>query len=197
MIGRLRGKVLERLAGQLTVDVGGVGYIVRITPQCPFALGEEVDLHIHTQVREDAINLYGFADARERDVFHLLISVPNIGPVKAMQILQTPVDRVIDLVIRREPGPLAKLPGVGKKTAERMLVDLADKFASLGPVGTAGAAAAGTPRSPTGVLGDLVSALVNLGFRPAVAEEKAKATLMRHGDETSLEVLLRSALTDA
>ena len=195
MIGRLRGTVLERTVDQLTVDVGGVGYVVRVTPQSPHGVGETVDLHIHTQVREDAINLYGFADPRERTVFHLLIGVPNIGPVKAMQILQTPVDQVIERVVRREPGPLAKLPGVGKKTAERMIVDLADKLASLGP---SEAFVPSDRRSVDagGTLRDLVSALVNLGFRTPAAEEMAKATLAQHGDQAPLESLLRAALTE-
>ena len=133
MIGRLRGEVIERAATTLVVDVHGVGYVVTVTPQSPFRVGEQVDLHVHTQVREDAISLYGFADPLEREVFDLLIGVPNIGPAKAMGILQTPAASIIQMVAQREPGKLAKLPGVGKKTAERLLVDLVDKMASLGP----------------------------------------------------------------
>lgn len=195
MIGRLRGTVIERVADQLTVDVGGVGYVVRVTPQSPHAVGEDVDLHVHTQVREDAINLYGFSDSQEREVFNLLIGVPNIGPVKAMQILRTPVAQVIELVVRREPGPLAKLPGVGKKTAERILVDLPDKFAALGPT-TEGISPRPPPPMSTKALTDLTSALVNLGFRASAAEEMARGTIARHGEEVSLETLLRAALNE-
>jgi Holliday junction DNA helicase RuvA len=196
MIGRLRGEVIERSATTVVVDVHGVGYVVTVTPQSPFRLGEQVDLHIHTQVREDAISLYGFADPLEREVFDLLIGVPNIGPAKAMGILQTPAASIILMVAQREPAKLAKLPGVGKKTAERLLVDLADKMAGLRPAATGARLAPATAVSerPAGVLGDLVSALVNLGFKEDAALLAASGAVERLGADAGLEALLRDAL---
>lgn len=131
MIGRLRGQVIERTSNTLLLDVHDVGYLVTVTAQCRFTVGERVDLIIHTHVREDALQLYGFSDTIEREVFDLLLGVPSIGPVKAMAILATPVGQIIQHVLEKDPLKLAKLPGVGKKTAERMVVDLFDKMISL------------------------------------------------------------------
>ncbi|MCA9553329.1 MAG: Holliday junction branch migration protein RuvA [Myxococcales bacterium] len=198
MIGRLRGEVIERAATTLVVDVHGVGYVVTVTPQSPFRVGEQVDLHVHTQVREDAISLYGFADPLEREVFDLLIGVPNIGPAKAMGILQTPAASIIQMVAQREPGKLAKLPGVGKKTAERLLVDLVDKMASLGPAAAGVRLPVGTSPAlerPAGVQGDLVSALVNLGFKEDAALAAASGAVERLSEDAGLEALLREALS--
>ncbi len=195
MIGRLRGEAIDREATQLVIDVNGVGYVVTVTPQTPFMVGDTVNLYIHTQVRDDAINLYGFVDPVEREMFNLLIKVPNIGPVKAMSILKTPANTLIDLVLTKEPAKLAKLPGVGKKTAERILVDLSDKMSGVGghrasvSVGTAAAT------RPIGVLGDLVSALVNLGFREEPATVTAQAAAEKLGEDAPLEALLREALS--
>lgn len=199
MIGRLRGEVIDRTANKLVVDVGGVGYVVTVTAQTPYRLGEKVDLYIHTQVREDAINLYGFSDPVERELFDLLLGVPSVGPVKAMGILQTPAITFIELALKREPGKLAKLPGVGKKTAERILVDLSDKLGKVagGPVAAkapAGATAV-MPERPAGVAGDLVSALVNLGFREDVAQVSAQGAIEALGEDAGLEALLRKALS--
>lgn len=196
MIGRLRGAVIDREATQLVIDVNGVGYVVTVTPQTPFMVGDTVDLYIHTQVRDDAISLYGFVDPVEREMFNLLIKVPNIGPVKAMSILKTPANTLIDLVLTKEPAKLAKLPGVGKKTAERILVDLSDKMAGVGgtraPVTARGTAA---PTRPAGIMGDLVSALVNLGYREEPATVTAEATAEKLGEDATLEELLREALS--
>jgi Holliday junction DNA helicase RuvA len=199
MIARLRGEVLERTASTLVIDVNGVGYLVHVSAQCPFRVGQRVDVHVHTHVRQDLLQLFGFVDPLEREVFNLLIDVPGIGPVKAMSILQTPVASLVQLVLRREAAQLSKLPGVGKKTAERLLVDLVDKFAALGPA--AGASQLPTPAVDPGassaVARDLFSALVNLGFREAAAEEAAGQALARLGEQAGLESLLRDALLHA
>lgn len=199
MIGRLRGVVIDRTANQLVVDVNGVGYVVTVSTQSTFRIDEKVDLYIHTQVRDDAINLYGFAEPVERELFDLLIGVPNIGPAKAMGILQTPAITFIELVLKREPGKLAKLPGVGKKTAERILVDLSDKLTGVrgAPAGAKlpAVAAATAPTRPAGVAGDLVSALVNLGYREEVANTSAQAAIEELGEDAGLEALLRKALS--
>lgn len=191
MIGRLRGRVLERTASAVVVDVHGVGYVVQVTSQTRLLEGTDVDLHIHTHVREDAITLFGFAEPVARQLFHLLIGVPGIGPVKAMGILETPVAEFAQLVLHREVGRLAKLPGVGKKTAERIVVDLADRIAGLGPLAEPSAPVA----SASGrVEADLASALVNLGFPAARATELAQAVIEEMGPDHDLQSLLKAAL---
>jgi Holliday junction DNA helicase RuvA len=197
MIGRLKGQVIERTSNTLLIDVHDVGYLVTVSAQCRFGVGERVDIVIHTHVREDALQLYGFTDALEREVFDLLISVPNIGPVKAMGILTTPVADIIECVARRDPVKLAKLPGVGKKTAERMVVDLQEKMVALRARATGGTVTTSQPPAQSGVIDDLMSALVNLGFRPAVADEAAKNAVKRLGEGAGLQPLLKDALVHA
>jgi Holliday junction DNA helicase RuvA len=197
MIGKLRGQVVERTSSTLLVDVHDVGYLVTVSAQCPFAVGDRVDLVIHTHVREDALQLYGFVDSLEREVFDLLISVPNIGPVKAMGILATPVALIIAHIVERDATKLAKLPGVGKKTAERMVVDLYDKMIALKPRVGSLPSSSTKPTAPSPVLEDLMSALVNLGFRPAIADEAAQSAVARLGEDAGLQPLLRDALLHA
>lgn len=181
----------------MLVDVHDVGYVVNVSPQCRFGLGERADLHIHTHVREDALSLYGFSDPLEREVFDLLITVPSIGPVKAMQILATPAIDIIDAVVERNPGRLAKLQGVGKKTAERMLVDLHEKMSQLRSQSGDRAIPLPPIQKKTPVLEDLTSALVNLGFRPAIADESAASAVKRLGEDAGLQALLKDALMHA
>lgn len=195
MIGRLRGIVLDRTSSSLIVDVHDVGYLVSVSGQCRAGVGERVDLHIYTHVRDDAIQLYGFTDATERELFDLLITVPSVGPVKALGILATPADEIVRYVMEKSSAKLSKLPGVGKKTAERIVLDLYDKVAAIAPRAPAPAGALGVPGSA--VLDDLVSALTNLGFRPAVAGEAARSAVDRLGDAADLETLLRDALLQA
>jgi Holliday junction DNA helicase RuvA len=195
MIARLRGTIIDRTANAVIVDVGGVGYLVHVSSRHGIAVGADVDLQIHTHVREDALQLFGFGDATELEVFHLLITVPSIGPVKAMGILESPVEDLLSAVIDRDLRRLSKLQGVGKRTAERMVVDLHDKFAALAPrmIGTHPVNGRGQPKTPA-VLSDLVSALSNLGFKPAVAEREAQRAVELLGPETDLDVLLRHTL---
>lgn len=192
MIRRLRGEVIERTATAIVVDVHGVGYGVTVSKRASFATGSSIDIHIHTHVREDALTLFGFADALEREVFDLLISVPMIGPVKAMGILETAPEEIVERVRQKDLARLSKLPGVGKKTAERMIVDLHDKMSVLTSEKTS------PSKRPTVALGardDLTSALVNLGFKPNAAQEAAERAIERAGATAGLEVLLKEALT--
>ena len=198
MIGRLRGEVVEVGPNQLVIDVGGVGYVVMVSRNVAVELGERIELHIYTAVRDDAITLFGFQQRVEKRVFDLLIGVPGVGPVKAMNILQTPVPVFAEMIMQRNVSQLAKLPGVGKKTAERLLVDLTDKLDAMGlsEAKSAAAVPAYTPSaiSLSPVMHDLVSALVNLGFKEAAATETAKASISALGERTTLDVLLRDAL---
>jgi holliday junction DNA helicase RuvA len=195
VIGRLRGQVIERTSSSLIIDVHDVGYVVHVSAQSTFAVGERVDLVIHTHVREDALLLYGFADPLEREVFDLLIQVPNIGPTKAMAILAAPARDIIEHVVKKDAARLSKLPGIGKKTAERMVVDLHEKMVSLRPNSTA--VSSSPPSTKSEVVDDLVSALVNLGFRPSVADEAAASAVRRLGEDAGLQPLLKDALIHA
>lgn len=190
MIGRLRGRVWDRTASQVVVDVQGVGYEVTVSAHTGAQLGETVELFVYTHVREDVLQLFGFATLTERRLFDLLLTVPNVGPVKAMQVLQSPVESFVDAVASRDVQRLAKLPGVGKKTAERILVDLADKVTAV--AGAASSSAPAAPRAEDGLREDLVSALLHLGFRDNQAEEAAEVALAR--GRGSLQDLVRRAL---
>ncbi|MBI4820940.1 MAG: Holliday junction branch migration protein RuvA [Deltaproteobacteria bacterium] len=191
MIRRLRGRIVDRTAGSIVLDVHGVGYLVTVPKSAQFELDAEVSLHIYTHVREDILALFGFIDPTGLTLFEYLITVPTIGPVKAMGILETPPAELIALVRAKDARRLATLPGVGKKTAERIVIDLFDKLEALGTPSLRPLVP--STGLPTLVL-DLVSALTNLGFRPQVAEESARAAIEKLGKSAKLEDLLREAL---
>ena len=135
MIAQLRGTLADKRPNQILVDVGGVGYLVHIPVSTFYALGDlhsNVTLLIHTQVREDAISLYGFLSSREKHLFELLISASGVGPVLALKILSgMSVDDLVPAVRSGDLVRLTRIPGVGRKTAERMVVELRDKLAAM------------------------------------------------------------------
>lgn len=194
MIGRLRGEVIERTATSVVVDVHGVGYVVSVAQRGAFPLGSPVDLYVHTHVREDAIHLFGFSTALDREVFDLLLGVPGIGPVKAMGILETPPEEIVGLVHRKDLARLGKLPGVGKKTSERLVLDLHEKMSALALVVPELVSSPSTPPTQLSRREDLTSALVNLGFKPNQADAVAAKALDR-APEASFDALLRDALS--
>lgn len=183
MIRALRGAVFDCSDGQVVIDVGGVGYQVFIPDsalsQLP-SVGEETSLYIHTHVREDAIQLYGFPTQRELWMFETLISVSGIGPRLGLAVLShlTP-DQIAQAVLAGEARPFTRVPGVGKKTAARMLLELKDKLKgfALSQEKPAVEAGAGPQRATadTQPLGDAVAALVALGFPEAEAAEAVAA----------------------
>ena len=191
MIARLWGHLRERGHEDVVVDVGGVGYHVYVSTQTLAALpaeGTEVDLFTVTHVREDALQLFGFAEPGERALFQLLQSVSGIGPRLALNILSgMPAAELREAIRRRDLVRLTRIPGVGKKTAERMSVELADKLAALPE-----APAARRDGATHDVAAQAVSALVNLGFRLPEAEG-AVETAMRAGTSV-LEDVVREAL---
>ena len=193
MIAHLRGRVLRKSPQELVVDVGGVGYKVAIPVSTFYRVGDEGDelsLRIHTQVREDVLALFGFLTAAEQEVFERLIAVAGVGPKLAVGILSG--IEVADLVAALRSNDLARLtriPGVGKKTAERLVLELKDKMPAIAAVGLEEPVAAG-PASPKD---DLVSALGNLGYsRPEVERAVDRALAERGGGR--FEDLLRLAL---
>jgi Holliday junction DNA helicase RuvA len=196
MIGQLRGKLAEKRPNAVLVDVGGVGYVVAVSLSTYAGLGElhsEVTLLVHTHVREDALALYGFISSREKQLFEMLISASGVGPSLALKILSgMSVEELVPAIRGSDLGRLTKIPGVGRKTAERMVVELKDRLDAMGaevmmkPAARAGGAAV------TDVEADVLSALVNLGYDARAAEEAVAAgKKVAAGD---FEKLLRAAL---
>jgi Holliday junction DNA helicase RuvA len=192
MIGQLRGSLGDKRTNQVLVDVGGVGYLVHIPLSTFYALGElhsSVTLLIHTQVREDAIALYGFLSSREKQLFELLISASGVGPALALKILSgMSVDDLIPAVRSGDLVRLTRIPGVGRKTAERMVVELRDKLAAMDVPEDAR-----RPVTVSGAAGDVVSALLNLGYEQRTAEQAVERS-EKDGVSSTFEALLRSAL---
>lgn len=198
MIGFLSGKILEKDANTLLVDVAGVGYEVTIPLSTFYELGEvgsDVSLRIFTHVREDALQLFGFRTARERDLFLKLISVQGIGARLGIAVLSgMSADEVVTAIRTDNLARLTSIPGVGRKTAERMVVELRDKIAELSVGAAAGSASAtGTASGGDTVFDDALSALINLGYQRNAAE-KALQEAAKDGTELSVQKLLRSAL---
>jgi Holliday junction DNA helicase RuvA len=191
MIGHLRGKLVEKRTNQVLVDVGGVGYLVHIPLSTFYSLGElhdEVTLLVHTHLREDALALYGFLTAREKHFFELLISASGVGPVLALKILSgMSVDELVPAIRKGDLAQLVRIPGVGRKTAERMVVELRDKLAAMGVAEETKAT------MHTDLQADVLSALLNLGYDRRAAE-KAVADVQRDGSVGSFEALLRATL---
>ena len=192
MIAQLRGTLEDKRPNQVLVDVGGVGYLVHVPLSTFYSLGDlhsNVTLLIHTQVREDAIALYGFLSSREKHLFELLISASGVGPVLALKILSgMSVDDLVPAVRTGDLPRLTRIPGVGKKTAERIVVELRDKLAAMEkpedlrhPVATSGTS------------GDVVSALLNLGYDQRAAEHAVERAT-KDGAEETFESLLRATL---
>jgi Holliday junction DNA helicase RuvA len=191
MIAHLRGQLLAKHPNQAIVETAGVGYDVTISvptfSDLP-AVGADVALHIHTHVREDVIALYGFLRAAEKVLFEKLITVSGIGPKLAITILSgMAADEMVAAIRSNDVARLTRIPGIGKKTAERMVLELRDKLADAGRNVVPTAAV----MSPTEA--DVLSALVNLGYQRAAAE-KALAIVTKNGKGGSFDALFREAL---
>jgi Holliday junction DNA helicase RuvA len=190
MIAHLRGRILTKRPNQAVVDVNGVGYEVAISiptfSELPGA-GGEVALHIHTHVREDALALYGFLRAQEKELFERLIAVSGIGPKLAITVLSgMQAEKMVAAIRGNDIAALTKIPGIGKKTAERMVLELRDKLESFGV-----AAAVVSRHSP--VEEDVLSALTNLGYQRATAE-RALGAAANGGGARSFDQMFREAL---
>jgi Holliday junction DNA helicase RuvA len=189
MIAHLRGRLIAKHPNQAIVETAGVGYDVTISvptfSDLP-AIGAEIALHIHTHVREDAIALYGFLRPAEKQLFEKLISVSGIGPKLAVTILSgMSSDEMVRSIRGNDLGRLTRVPGIGRKTAERLVLELRDK---LDECGAAPALPAVTP-----VEEDVLSALTNLGYQRAAAE-RALAQAVKNGHRDSFDVLFRETL---
>jgi Holliday junction DNA helicase RuvA len=193
MIGYLRGRLLKATPERLLVEAGGVGYSVAVSLVTFSELerrgGEVVELHVHTHVREDQLALYGFASERERELFERLITVSGIGPRLAQVVLSgLPTTDLLQAIAGGDVTRLTRIPGVGKKTAERMVVELRDALQALARESAPAPAVAAAASDD-----DLVAALVNLGYKPAQAE-KAVGDARRETPGAAFHELLPQAL---
>jgi holliday junction DNA helicase RuvA len=190
MIAQLRGTLLDKRPNQVLVDVCGVGYLVHIPLSTYAALGDlhdQITLLIHTHMREDGISLYGFLTSRERQCFELLIAASGVGPSLAMKILSgMSVEDLAPAIKQGDIATLTRIPGVGRKTAERIVVELRDKLAAMETHPAAREA------SPAGPAEDVISALVNLGYDRHAAESAVDESKREAG--TDFEPLLKTAL---
>lgn len=186
MIGRIAGTLLEKRPPMVLVDAQGVGYEIDV-PMSSFynlpAVGERVVLLTHFVVREDAQLLYGFLTAKERDAFRVLIRITGVGPKLALSVLSgLSVDELAQTVAMQETGRLTRVPGIGKKTAERLLLELKGKLADALPTAAAS--------SPAGVTHDALNALLALGY----SDKEALPALKQLPEDLSLEDAIRQAL---
>ncbi len=191
MIAHLRGRLLSKHPNQAIVDVGGVGYEITITVPTFSELaeaGQEVALHIHTHVREDQIALFGFLRAEEKRLFEKLMTVSGIGPKLAVTILSgMPVGDLIGAIRGGDVARLTKVPGIGKKTAERMVLELREKLEELRTAGIA-------PPALNAVADDVLSALVNLGYQHPQAEKAVEKVSRESGPQQTFDQIFREAL---
>lgn len=193
MIASIRGTITRKAADYCIVDVAGVGYQVFV-PLSTFCNvpepGGEVMLHVHTHLREDSLSLFGFLTEPEKEMFLLLMSVSGIGPKLALAVLSSlPVPELCCALQASDDARLCAVPGIGKKTAARMVLELKDKIGAVSP-GKGDLPAGASP----GGLEDILSALVNLGYKRAQAEEAAKKAMQRRPG-MSMEDMIREALT--
>ena len=191
MIAHLRGTLLAKAPGWVVLECGGVGYEALISVATFVALpaeGAEAKLHVVTHAREDALLLFGFAERQEKELFYKLVSVSGIGPKLALTVLSgISAERLVGAIRGGDHATLTKIPGIGKKTAERVVLELKDKLDEM--VGFA----AGSAVAPTlgGVADDVLSALMNLGY-PRAAAQKAVEGVAKDGGE--FEAMFRAAM---
>ena len=199
MIGRLRGTLAEKQPPHLVIDVNGVGYELEVPMTTLYRLpkvGEPVTVHTHLVVREDAHLLYGFAEKRERELFRELIRLNGVGPKLALALMSgLEVDDLIRCVQAQDTSALVKVPGVGKKTAERLLVELKDRFKAWEVVPSMFALVPNQPDMPAAQVAsaesDAVNALISLGYKP---QEASKAVSAIKDKNLSAEDMIRRAL---
>ena len=196
MIAQLRGRILEKHPNRIIIDVGGVGYDVFVPLSTFYGLGDagsDISLRIHTHVREDALVLYGFRTILEQDLFERLIGVSGIGPKVALGVLSgiEPLE-LIRAIERSDVARLTAIPGVGRKTSERIVLELKDRLPRVQVEDTV---AGEVETAPGGLRDDVLSALVNLGYHRPLAE-KAVAAAIKAVPDGSFERTLKQSLRE-
>jgi holliday junction DNA helicase RuvA len=194
VIARLQGRLLEKRPNRLVLEVGGVGYEVFVPLSTFYGLGEPgagISLRIHTHVREDMLSLYGFATVLEQELFERLIDISGIGPRLALAVLSgIEPGELMRAIERGDVARLTAIPGVGRKTSERIVLELKDRL----PRSPAGLAGDGAP-APAAVRDDVLSALANLGYHRPLAE-KAVAAVLKEAPDAGFEHALKRALRE-
>jgi Holliday junction DNA helicase RuvA len=195
VIAHLRGTILEKHPNRVVVDVGGVGYDVAVPLSTFYGLGDhgqDVALRVHTHVREEAISLFGFATTLELDLFERLIGISGIGPKVGLAVLSgIEPQELIGAIQRGDLTRLTAIPGVGKKTSERIVLELKDRL----PKAPAAASAPDAAEAPV-LRDDLVSALINLGYHRPLAEKAVDGALKAAGRDAGFERTLKQALRE-
>jgi len=190
VIALLRGTLVRKEGDAVVVLTGGVGYRLRVPVDllCDVAEGAEVEMQVHTHVREDAIDLFGFRDLDQLRLFERLLSIQKVGPRIALGLLSSMrPEGLVDAIRSGDLGRLSRAPGVGRKTAERIVLELRDKLDDMAVPGS-------RPEEVATAGEDVVSALVNLGYPKRRARQAADEAAREAGDEAPLEEVLRSAL---
>ena len=196
MIAHLKGKLIYKSPDHSIVDVNGIGYKI-FTPLSTYYVlpktGDSVTLHIHTRVREDELKLFGFLTEEEQTIFEKLITINKVGPKLALGILSgmSPAN-LLTSVMSNDATRLSAIPGVGKKTAERLTLEMKDKLSDL----TFGMEHQPDTESPGGAYEDALSALVNLGYKKPQAEKSLKSAYNKIGKDSSLEELIKESLNN-
>ena len=198
MIGRINGKLLEKQAPELLVDVQGVGYEILVSMNTFFSLpgiGDPVVLHTHFVVREDAQQLFGFATLEERHLFRNLVKVNGVGPKMALAILSgMSVTDFIQCIRSGDVVALTRAPGVGKKTAERLVVEMKDKLSGWETPDSVAVSTVGSGPSINQILEEAESALIALGYKPQEAAKMVVRANRELGGDATSEALIRASL---
>ena len=194
MIAHLKGKLTRKSPVEITIDVNGVGYLVFVPLSTFYALpelGSEVSLGIHTHMREEALKLFGFYTTDEKKIFEKLITVNKVGPKLALTILSgMPPADLLSTIDSNDIAKLSTIPGIGRKTAERLILEMRDKLDGL----SLELAVKREPLLQDGLFDDALSALVNLGYKKSQAEQTLKKVYGEEGEESSIENLIKESL---
>lgn len=196
MIGKLTGVAEQIEDGRCLIDVNGVGYVVFMSSRSLAALPPaRASVLIETQVREDAITLYGFIDAAERDWFRLLTTVQGVGAKVALALLSAlPPEKIAGAIASADRAAITRAPGVGPKLAARLIAELRERIAAMPTGASFGTVPVVTVNAVPSVAGDAISALINLGYRRGEAEQAVAASLAALGAEAALDGLIRDGL---
>lgn len=197
MIAHIKGKIIHKSPDSVIIDVAGVGYEVHIPLSTYYKLPETeeyVSLNTYTHIREDALQLYGFLTQREKEIFQLLIGVSGVGPRLARNILSgIPADDLVSALSSGDIARLKAIPGIGGKTAERLIVELRDKMTAIVRSHVGEVAASGVADKRDDISKDVLSALVNLGYKGNLAEKAIEKAKQINTDAT-FEILLKESL---
>lgn len=197
MIGRIRGVLVDKKPPEIQIDVAGICYEVQVPMSTLYQLpevGKELTLHTHFVVREDAQLLYGFYDEKDKAMFRALIKINGVGPKMALGILSSmEADEFVRAVQNNDINAMVKMPGIGKKTAERLLIEMRDRLADWGVAAQTGGDTA-QPQGSLSITSDAETALVSLGYKPQQAAYAIAQVLKAKPEITDSETLIRQAL---